>query len=148
MSVRIVILGAGPGGYVAAVRAAQLGAEVTVIEEDNLGGTCLNRGCIPSKVLICVGRSPNTTNLEGFGPLGVRVDGRGWIDVNDRMETNAPNIYAIGDILGPSRIMLAHVASTEGRVAAENAMGNHKIIKETYLEPWNLSKRFLSYTCR
>lgn len=79
-----------------------------------------------NKALICVGRHPNSTNLEGFGSLGVRVDGRGWIDVNERMETNMPNIYAIGDILGPSRIMLAHVASTEGRVAAENAMGNHK----------------------
>ncbi|MCG6892158.1 MAG: FAD-dependent oxidoreductase, partial [Desulfobacteraceae bacterium] len=52
MSRKIVILGAGPGGYVAAVRAAQLGAEVTIIEADNVGGTCLNWGCIPSKVMI------------------------------------------------------------------------------------------------
>ena len=44
MPVKIAILGAGPGGYVAAVRAAQLGADVTVIEEDNVGGTCLNWG--------------------------------------------------------------------------------------------------------
>lgn len=50
-SVNIAIVGAGPGGYVAAVRAAQQGAEVTIIEEDEVGGTCLNRGCIPSKVL-------------------------------------------------------------------------------------------------
>jgi|Deesub1362A_J573_1020465.scaffolds.fasta_scaffold00721_24 dihydrolipoamide dehydrogenase len=49
---RIAILGAGPGGYVAAIRAAQLGAEVTVIEETEVGGTCLNRGCIPTKTLI------------------------------------------------------------------------------------------------
>ncbi|MBW2678345.1 MAG: FAD-dependent oxidoreductase, partial [Deltaproteobacteria bacterium] len=51
MSIKISILGAGPGGYVAAVRAAQLGAEVTLIEKDTLGGTCLNRGCIPSKIM-------------------------------------------------------------------------------------------------
>ena len=51
MPTKIVILGAGPGGYVAAIRAAQLGAEVTVIEKDNVGGTCLNWGCIPSKVM-------------------------------------------------------------------------------------------------
>lgn len=49
---KITILGAGPGGYVAAIRAAQLGAEVTVIEAGEVGGTCLNWGCIPTKTLI------------------------------------------------------------------------------------------------
>lgn len=48
----IAILGAGPGGYVAAIRAAQLGAKVAVVEQDALGGTCLNRGCIPTKALL------------------------------------------------------------------------------------------------
>ena len=48
----VVILGAGPGGYVAALRASQLGATVCLIEKDVVGGTCLNRGCIPSKALI------------------------------------------------------------------------------------------------
>ncbi|MDA2910063.1 dihydrolipoyl dehydrogenase [Nitrospiraceae bacterium AH_259_D15_M11_P09] len=50
----IVILGAGPGGYVAAIRAAQLGARVTVVENQALGGVCLNSGCIPSKALLAV----------------------------------------------------------------------------------------------
>ena len=49
---KITILGSGPGGYVAAIRAAQLGAEVTVVEESEVGGTCLNWGCIPTKTLI------------------------------------------------------------------------------------------------
>lgn len=48
----VVILGAGPGGYVAALRAAQLGAKVCLLEKTTVGGTCLNRGCIPSKALI------------------------------------------------------------------------------------------------
>ncbi|UCC68914.1 MAG: dihydrolipoyl dehydrogenase [Armatimonadota bacterium] len=48
----VAILGGGPGGYVAAVRARQLGADVTLVEMDALGGTCLNRGCIPSKALL------------------------------------------------------------------------------------------------
>ncbi len=48
----VVVLGAGPGGYVAALRAAQRGAKVCLIEKDVVGGTCLNRGCIPSKALI------------------------------------------------------------------------------------------------
>ncbi|MUV38160.1 Dihydrolipoyl dehydrogenase [Lentibacillus sp. JNUCC-1] len=47
-----VVVGSGPGGYVAAIRAAQLGQNVTIIEKDNIGGVCLNVGCIPSKALI------------------------------------------------------------------------------------------------
>lgn len=49
---KVVIIGGGPGGYVAAIRAAQLGAEVTLIEKDKLGGTCLNIGCIPTKAMM------------------------------------------------------------------------------------------------
>ena len=49
MKKELVIIGGGPGGYVAAIRAAQLGVSVTVIEKDRVGGTCLNRGCIPTK---------------------------------------------------------------------------------------------------
>ena len=48
----LVIIGSGPGGYVAAIKAAQLGQSVTVIEDTEVGGTCLNRGCIPTKALI------------------------------------------------------------------------------------------------
>ena len=49
----LVIIGAGPGGYVAAIRAAQLGLDVGVVEEEPaLGGTCLRVGCIPSKALL------------------------------------------------------------------------------------------------
>jgi dihydrolipoamide dehydrogenase len=48
----VLIIGGGPGGYVAAIRAAQLGGKVTIIEKDKLGGTCLNRGCIPTKTLV------------------------------------------------------------------------------------------------
>jgi dihydrolipoamide dehydrogenase len=48
----VTVIGAGPGGYVAAIRAAQLGAQVLLIEKDQLGGTCLNRGCIPTKAML------------------------------------------------------------------------------------------------
>jgi dihydrolipoamide dehydrogenase len=49
---RVIVIGGGPGGYVAALRSAQLGAKVTLIEKDRIGGTCLNRGCIPTKALL------------------------------------------------------------------------------------------------
>ncbi|MCJ7652641.1 MAG: FAD-dependent oxidoreductase, partial [Actinobacteria bacterium] len=48
----LVVIGAGPGGYPAAIRAAQRGAKVAVVEKEKVGGTCLNRGCIPTKTLL------------------------------------------------------------------------------------------------
>ncbi|HQX75043.1 MAG TPA: FAD-dependent oxidoreductase, partial [Thermoflexales bacterium] len=52
LSFDVAILGGGPGGYVAAIRAAQLGLKVALIKRDNLGGICLNWGCIPTKALL------------------------------------------------------------------------------------------------
>ncbi|MHC1743645.1 MAG: dihydrolipoyl dehydrogenase [Syntrophobacteraceae bacterium] len=74
------------------------------------------------KVLVCVGRKPTCGDM-GLDEGGIRRDGDGWIQVNDRMETTAPGVYAVGDVLGPSRMMLAHAASAEGVVAVENALG-------------------------
>ena len=65
---RIAILGGGPGGYVAALKAAQLGAQVTVIEKAEVGGTCLNWGCIPTKTLIASADALRlATNLADYG---------------------------------------------------------------------------------
>ncbi|MEQ9448260.1 MAG: FAD-dependent oxidoreductase, partial [Rhodospirillaceae bacterium] len=49
---KVLVVGGGPGGYVAAIRAGQLGLDTTIVEGQGLGGTCLLRGCIPSKALI------------------------------------------------------------------------------------------------
>ena len=63
-----VIIGAGPGGYVAAIRATQLGQKVTIIEKESIGGVCLNVGCIPSKALITAGHHfHNAKHSETFG---------------------------------------------------------------------------------
>jgi len=78
--------------------------------------------------LVCIGRRPNPENM-GFDQLGVHTDDRGWILADDRMETNISGVYAVGDALGPDRVMLAHVASAEGRIAAENAMGKTRIMR-------------------
>jgi dihydrolipoamide dehydrogenase len=67
---RIAILGGGPGGYEAALVAAQLGADVTVIERDGLGGACVLADCVPSKTLIAT--SESMTTLEGSEALGIR----------------------------------------------------------------------------
>ncbi len=65
---RIAVLGAGPGGYVAAIRAAQLSASVTVIEDTEVGGTCLNRGCIPTKALVASAEAiDKAKNIQDFG---------------------------------------------------------------------------------
>lgn len=65
---KIAILGGGPGGYVAALKAAQMGAQVTVIEDSEVGGTCLNRGCIPTKALIASAEALyKARHLSDFG---------------------------------------------------------------------------------
>ncbi len=78
---------------------------------------------IESQVMaVCIGRTPLSDAL-GLENIGLETDKGGWIPVNNAMETAVENVYAIGDILGPSKIMLAHVASHEGIVAAQSAMG-------------------------
>jgi dihydrolipoamide dehydrogenase len=79
------------------------------------------------RVLVCIGRKPNTAGVD-IKKLGLTMDDTGWIVANERMETNMPRVYAIGDALGPSKIMLAHVASTEGIVAADNALGGNRVM--------------------
>jgi dihydrolipoamide dehydrogenase len=71
----VVVLGAGPGGYVAAIRASQLGKKVAIVEADKLGGVCLNRGCIPTKALLKSAHSVH--DVHDMKGLGINVDLRG-----------------------------------------------------------------------
>lgn len=69
-----IVIGAGPGGYVAAIRAAQLGQKVTIVEKGELGGVCLNVGCIPSKALLHAShRYDETKNSENLGVIAESV---------------------------------------------------------------------------
>ena len=70
----VIVTGGGPGGYVAAIRAAQLGAKVTVIEKEHLGGTCLNVGCIPTKCLLHSAELISQIKDQG-AEIGVEVEG-------------------------------------------------------------------------
>ena len=70
----LIVLGSGPGGYVAAIRAAQLGLKTAIVERENLGGICLNWGCIPTKALL---RSAemlhHMSHADGFGLVAGEV---------------------------------------------------------------------------
>lgn len=73
MSTDLIVIGAGPGGYVAAIRAAQLGMKVVIIEKDACGGTCLNYGCIPTKALY---KNAQVVNyMDHSQEYGIQIDG-------------------------------------------------------------------------
>lgn len=74
----VFVIGGGPGGYVAAIRAAQRGLKVAIAERDEFGGTCLNRGCIPTKALV---RSAEVlATVRRAAEFGVRIDGQAALD--------------------------------------------------------------------
>ena len=70
----IIVIGGGPGGYVAAIRASQLGAKVTLVEREHIGGTCLNIGCIPTKCLLHSAELVSEIKDQG-ADIGVKVSG-------------------------------------------------------------------------
>ncbi len=78
-------------------------------------------------VLVTVGRVPNTEGL-GLEEARIKTDAKGWIEANEFCQTSQPGIYAIGDILGPGKVMLAHVAAMEGLVAARNCLGQEEVM--------------------
>ncbi|HVV75573.1 MAG TPA: NAD(P)H-quinone dehydrogenase [Mycobacteriales bacterium] len=86
---RIAILGGGPGGYEAALVAAQLGAEVVIVERDGLGGACVLADCVPSKTLIAT--SESIAALEGSEALGVRPRAGGT--ATDHLAVDATTVY-------------------------------------------------------
>ncbi len=72
----MIVIGAGPGGYVAAIRGAQLGLSVAIVEREHMGGICLNWGCIPTKAML---RSAEVFHLmQRAGEFGLRADGLGF----------------------------------------------------------------------
>src|SRR5215470_17654729 len=120
--ISIVILGGGPGGYEAALVAAQLGAQVTVVDSDGLGGACVLTDCVPSKTLIATSETMGI--LRGAAGLGIRIPGSAgpagaaigsgpaWVD--------APRLYARVKALAQ-----AQSADVAARLAAEGV----KVIK-------------------
>ena len=85
---------------------------------DNIGFVN-GKELVAEKILVCIGRRPNT-NANELNNIGIKFNQQG-ISVDEKMRTNIPNVYAIGDVTGMYE--LAHVASKQGEVAAENIMG-------------------------
>ena len=78
----LIIIGGGPGGYVSAIKSAQLGAKVVVIEDANLGGACLNWGCIPTKTMLTSAkRYKEILGAEEFAIKGIDRD-KTYVDWN------------------------------------------------------------------
>ena len=104
---------------VVAVEDTDKGAKVKVKGPDG------EKAIDAEKILVCVGRGPNTAGL-GLDKAGITVKD-GFIQTNEKQETNVPGVYAVGDCTG--KLMLAHAAMAMGEVAAENAMDGERIFK-------------------
>jgi len=91
MSKKVTIIGGGPGGYPAAFILAQQGVQVTLIEKEKLGGTCLNRGCIPTKVLLEA--SHVLRQIKTAQRMGIRVQG---VDVDYSLLRNIKTAWSKG----------------------------------------------------
>lgn len=104
-SKRVVVIGGGTGGYVAALRAAQLGASVVLVEKNALGGTCLNRGCIPTKVLLHTAELASAIRegeAAGLFVKDARVD---WgVLMRHKEEIVARLVEGVGFLLGANGV--------------------------------------------
>jgi dihydrolipoamide dehydrogenase len=139
----VVVLGGGTGGYVAAIRAAQLGLKVAVVERDKLGGTCLHRGCIPSKALLRTAEVLATAKeAESFGVL----HGEPKLDLRKAMERKAKIVdqlhkgvqflmkkYKIDVYQGIGRVMGPSIFSPQaGAVNIEFPNGDTQILSPRF----------------
>src|SRR4030042_2875468 len=120
----LCIIGAGPGGYVAAIRAAQHGLTVLLVEKDRLGGTCVNRGCIPAKCFIhdvkVFTAAKRSSVMQGADQLSINID--------KMVSRNRQVVKGLVD--GVALIMKGHgirVVQGQGEVLPPGGVGVHTI---------------------
>ncbi|PKP55863.1 dihydrolipoyl dehydrogenase, partial [Candidatus Atribacteria bacterium HGW-Atribacteria-1] len=132
----VVIIGGGPGGYVAAIKAAHLGLKAVLIEKDKLGGVCLNRGCIPTKALVSTAELLN--NLQRAGEFGIQVKDYSFdfpaimkrkemitrrlsSGVEQLMKTNQVRVIrGEGQIIEPGTVEVTDIAGQKEVIKAKN----------------------------
>jgi len=143
----LVVIGAGPGGYVAAIRAAQLGMKVACVEKrPSLGGTCLNVGCIPSKAMLDSSELYHLAR-ERFGRHGIKVDGLG-LDLPAMLERKDEVVKSLTDgvrylfrknkieaIQGTGRLTSPTTVQVEGSEGAPIELEAGHILLATGSEP-------------
>lgn len=138
MKADLCIIGGGPGGYVAAIRAAQRGKAVCLVEKDEVGGTCLNRGCIPTKALTST--TELLARIKRAGSFGIKVDNvqadfAGMMKRKDQtvarlvkgihflLQKNKVQLLSgVGRIKGPGRVEVALGDGTVQEVQAEDVI--------------------------
>lgn len=138
MDMDLIVIGGGPGGYVAAIRAAQLGAKVVLIEQEKIGGTCLNKGCIPTKALY---RNAQMLNyLKGMKEFGITLEGYSFDldtaqtrkqEIVDRLQTGISHLlksFGVQVIKGKGSLIsnsIVEVTDTDGnkdRITTKNIL--------------------------
>ncbi|GAA6192318.1 dihydrolipoyl dehydrogenase [Phaeobacter gallaeciensis] len=128
----LIVVGAGPGGYVAAIRGAQLGLSVAVVEREHLGGICLNWGCIPTKALL---RSSEVFHLmERAKDFGLKADNIGY-DLNAVVKRSrgvaAQLSGGIGHLLKKNKVTVVMGEATlpaQGRVSVKSDKGTEELV--------------------
>ncbi|HWE99052.1 MAG TPA: dihydrolipoyl dehydrogenase [Caulobacteraceae bacterium] len=133
----LVVIGAGPGGYVAAIRASQLGLKTAIVEREALGGICLNWGCIPTKALLKTGEAfEGLSHLGDYG-LSAEKPGFDFAKVIERSRKIAQQLSAgVAFLMKKHRItVLDGVARLEKGAAAPVVIVTLKAGGETRLEP-------------
>lgn len=143
---KITIVGGGPGGYMAAIRAAQLGAKVTVIEEDKVGGTCLHRGCIPTKSLVAAVQVYE--KIQKAGEYGIVLDGqarwdfpklmertRSVVDLQHRGIRSLFKSWGVELVEGRGRLTGQKSVEVEGRDGHATVLESDRIILATGSKP-------------
>jgi dihydrolipoamide dehydrogenase len=132
---RVLVVGGGPGGYVAAIRAGQLGLDTVLVEAGRLGGTCLIRGCIPSKALIHA--ADRFADMTGSNALGIAIDGKARLDlartiawkdgIVDRLSTGVAGLLARAKV----RVVAGWARFTDAKsCTVETAAGPLAIVAE------------------
>jgi pyruvate/2-oxoglutarate dehydrogenase complex dihydrolipoamide dehydrogenase (E3) component len=123
-----IIIGSGQGGNPLAGALVAAGRKTALIERQDVGGTCINRGCTPTKTLVASARVPNTETLQPAA-AGIEVDERGFIRSNDRVETSAPGVYVLGDVKGGPQF--THISYDDFRILKANLLdGGDRTVRD------------------